>query len=230
MIAALPCSGEAEIFPEYFGWATSGGANKLYCCLPKQCRHSPFGAIPALSYDALRSQAARVDADDCGGGSKGRNTIFFGPFSLDVSKRLLIKEGAPVELGARALDILIALTSRPNAILSKRELISEVWPDVTVEEGSLRFHINALRKAMGDGKDGASYIITVAGRGYCSVAPVAQADETANNKDTEASPLGAPISSRPAWFEWSGAPTMFPCSRLSSPRRASSQSLAPEGS
>ena len=49
-----------------------------------------------------------------------------------------------------------------------------VWPDVVVEEGSLRFHMASLRKALGDGKDGARYITTLAGRGYCFVSPVSR--------------------------------------------------------
>jgi DNA-binding winged helix-turn-helix (wHTH) protein len=48
-----------------------------------------------------------------------RDAISFGPFSLVVGERLLTKDGAPVELGARALDILIALASRPNEVVSK---------------------------------------------------------------------------------------------------------------
>jgi len=103
-----------------------------------------------------------------------KEAISFGPFSLVASERLLAKEGAPVALGARALDILIALASRPHEVISKRELLSRVWPDVTVEESSLRFHIASLRRALGDGKDGARYIATLAGRGYCFVAPVSR--------------------------------------------------------
>ena len=92
-----------------------------------------------------------------------RDAISFGPFSLVVSEKLLTKEGSPVELGARTLDTLIALVSRPNEVISKSDLLAWVWPDVTVEEGSLRFHIASLRKALGDGQDGARYIAT-AGR------------------------------------------------------------------
>ena len=77
--------------------------------------------------------------------------LSFGPFSLVVSERLLTRDGAPVALGARALDLLIALVSRPNEAVAKRDLIARVWPDVTVDEGSLRFHIAGLRKALGDG-------------------------------------------------------------------------------
>ena len=43
--------------------------------------------------------------------------------------------------------------------------MARVWPDVTVEEGSLRFHMASLRKALGDGKDGARYITTHRGTG-----------------------------------------------------------------
>lgn len=101
--------------------------------------------------------------------------ISFGPFTLAASERLLTKGGIRVALGARALDILIALTSTPNEVVSKKHLMSRVWPDVTVEEGSLRFHMASLRKALGDGKEGARYITTLPGRGYCFVAPVTQA-------------------------------------------------------
>jgi len=106
--------------------------------------------------------------------------ISFGPFSLVASERLLTKAGAPVELGARALDVLIALVSRPNEAVGKRDLLSRVWPDVTVEESSLRFQIASLRKALGDGKDGVRYIATLPGRGYCFVAPISRSGERAN--------------------------------------------------
>jgi predicted ATPase/DNA-binding winged helix-turn-helix (wHTH) protein len=104
-----------------------------------------------------------------------QDRVSFGPFHLVASERLLTKGGAPVELGGRALDILVALIAAPNEVVGKKELMSRVWPDVVVEEGSLRFHMTSLRKALGDGKDGARYITTIAGRGYCFVAPVARA-------------------------------------------------------
>ena len=100
--------------------------------------------------------------------------LSFGPFKLLVNERLLTKEGVPVELGARAYDILVVLTSTPNEIVSKKDLLSRVWPDVIVEEGSLRFHMNGLRKALGDGQGDARYITTLPGRGYCFVAPVSR--------------------------------------------------------
>lgn len=105
-------------------------------------------------------------------GGSTADVISFGPFQLRINERLLTKEGVVVELGARAFDILIALTASPNQIVSKQDLIASVWPEIFVEEGSLRFHMTSLRKALGDGKEGARFIKTLSGRGYCFVAAV----------------------------------------------------------
>src|SRR5262249_40005421 len=103
-----------------------------------------------------------------------RDALSFGPFILAPGERLLTRDGVPVELGARALDILIALVARPNEVVSKKDLLAQVWPDVTVEEGSLRFQIANLRKAVGEGNNGARYIATLPARGYCFVAPISR--------------------------------------------------------
>jgi len=102
-------------------------------------------------------------------------TISFGPFRLRPNARLLEKDGAPMHIGGRALDILIVLTERPGEIVSKRELVERVWADVNVDECSLRFHIAALRKVLGDDALDARYVMNVPGRGYCFVAPIGQA-------------------------------------------------------
>jgi predicted ATPase/DNA-binding winged helix-turn-helix (wHTH) protein len=98
--------------------------------------------------------------------------VSFGPFRLKVAERLLLKGGEPISLGGRALDILIALAERAGDVVSRRELMDRVWPDVVVEEANLRVHLAGLRKALGDGQDGARYITNVPGRGYCFVAPI----------------------------------------------------------
>lgn len=124
-----------------------------------------------------------------------RDIVSFGPFSLDVARRLLLKDRVPVVLGARTLDTLLALLSRPNEAISKRDLMAMVWPDVIVEEGSLRFHIATLRKALSDGRDGARYITTLAGRGYCFVAPISRLSD-----------LGGTRTDAPASFSYANLP------------------------
>src|ERR1700746_3695324 len=82
-----------------------------------------------------------------------RDVVSFGPFKLIAEERLAPRQGAPVGLGDRALDILIALLSRPNEVISKKDLLARVWPDVTVEEASLRAQMASLGRTLGDGRD-----------------------------------------------------------------------------
>src|ERR1700757_644999 len=110
--------------------------------------------------------------------SQPRAVLSFGPFSLFAAERLLKKADEPIPLGGRALDILIALAERAGEVVTHKELISTVWPDVTVEEANLRFQMAALRKALGDGRDGARYVSNVAGRGYCFVASITRSAAT----------------------------------------------------
>ncbi|MGY8635215.1 winged helix-turn-helix domain-containing protein [Bradyrhizobium sp. 14AA] len=107
------------------------------------------------------------------------SAISFGPFRLFPKSRLLEKEGAPLHVGGRALDILIFLAERPGEVVDKRELVKRIWADVNVDEGSLRFHVAALRKALGDTGKSARYVVNVPGRGYCFVASFAQAAPSA---------------------------------------------------
>lgn len=103
----------------------------------------------------------------------------FGPFRLSRTERRLEREGVAVPLGGRALDILLALTDRPGQVVSKSELTRAVWPGLCVEEGSLRFHMVALRKALGESVQSARYLTTVAGRGYCFTAPLSSGGRNA---------------------------------------------------
>src|SRR6476469_2470587 len=92
--------------------------------------------------------------------------IRFEPFELNVAERSLKKAGEAVPLGGRAFDLLLTLIERSGETVGKDELIAKVWPDVTVEEGSLRVHMSTLRKALGDGQLGRQrFISNVKGRG-----------------------------------------------------------------
>jgi predicted ATPase/DNA-binding winged helix-turn-helix (wHTH) protein len=96
--------------------------------------------------------------------------LAFGPFVLYPQQHLLLREGEPVTLGSRAMGLLIALASRPGELLEKRELLGLAWPKAVVEECNLRAQVVALRRTLGPGSD---YVMTVPGRGYRFVAPLA---------------------------------------------------------
>jgi predicted ATPase/DNA-binding winged helix-turn-helix (wHTH) protein len=101
-----------------------------------------------------------------------QGNLQFGPFELSSRERVLRRDGVVLPLGSRALDLLIYLAGRPGEVISKQELIDHVWPDVTVEEGSIRVHVAAIRKALGDGQFGTRYIANIKGRGYSFVGNV----------------------------------------------------------
>jgi predicted ATPase/DNA-binding winged helix-turn-helix (wHTH) protein len=103
--------------------------------------------------------------------------LSFGPFELRYEQRVLLRDGLVLPLGGRALDILSYLIERPSEVVTKKELIDHAWPDVVVEEGSLRVHIAAIRKALGDGKFGNRYIANIQGRGYSFVGAVVRLDD-----------------------------------------------------
>jgi len=105
-------------------------------------------------------------------GSPTAIRLRFGSFELNVAERSLRNADEVIPLGGRAFDILLTLIERNGEVVTKSELIKKVWPEVTVEEGSLRVHLSALRKALGDGHPGNRYIANVQGRGYSFVAPV----------------------------------------------------------
>jgi DNA-binding winged helix-turn-helix (wHTH) protein len=101
----------------------------------------------------------------------------FGPFELSRRERVLRREGVMLPLGSRALDLLIYLAEHPGEIIAKQELMDHVWSDVTVEEGSLRVHVAAIRKALGDGQFGNRYIANIKGRGYSFVGTVVRLED-----------------------------------------------------
>jgi DNA-binding winged helix-turn-helix (wHTH) protein len=87
----------------------------------------------------------------------------FGRYRVLLRGRQLLADGAPVELGTRAFDLLLILLEADGALVSKEELMRRVWPDVLVSEENLKVQICALRKALGAQRD---VIRTEFGRGY----------------------------------------------------------------
>ncbi|WP_419709745.1 ATP-binding protein [Pseudomonas sp. NFX224] len=114
--------------------------------------------------------------------------VHFGPYRIYPGQRLVMEADQPLRLGRRAMDILLILLEHAGNVVSKQQLIAEVWPDSVVEEINLRVHMAALRKALGDGQTGQRYIVTVAQRGYSFVAPYSL-------EHVEQHPAGDPVES-----------------------------------
>src|SRR5580692_4577019 len=93
-----------------------------------------------------------------------------GALELYPSERMLCAAGKPVELGARAFDLLLVLIEFPGQLVTKATLLERVWPRVVVDENNLPAQIASLRRVLGAGA-----IRTVPGFGYRLELEVARA-------------------------------------------------------
>ena len=92
--------------------------------------------------------------------------IAFGEFLAIPASRTLLRNGAPVDLGGRAFDLLIVLLTARGTVVMRETIVRYVWPSTIVEESNLRFQVACLRKALGEAR---GCIKTVQGRGYLFV-------------------------------------------------------------
>ena len=95
-----------------------------------------------------------------------KNKYRFADFVLDTSKRLLLKDGKPVALNSKTLDLLEALIEREGDVITKDELLESIWAGQFVEESNLTVQISTLRKVLGETRGENRFIVTVPGKGY----------------------------------------------------------------
>ena len=97
---------------------------------------------------------------------EGKGFYEFGPFRIDPTQRLLLRDNQPVPLQPKAFDTLLALVQRSGKVVLKEDLMKTVWPDTFVEESNLTQNIFVLRKTLGELPGERRYIVTMPGRGY----------------------------------------------------------------
>ena len=113
----------------------------------------------------------------------------FGPFRLDPTERKLLRGNEMVALTPKAFDTLLLLVRNSGHLLEKDELITMLWPDSFVEEGSLSNNIFLLRKALGEDP---AFIETVPRRGYRFIGAVRQFPPAGPTHLEEPPEVGAP--------------------------------------
>jgi len=119
----------------------------------------------------------------------------FGPFRADTLRRLLLRDGKPVPLTSKAFDTLEVLIRNRDRVLSKDQLLKEIWPNSFVEEANLTQNVSTLRKALCELPGEHRYIATVPGVGYRFVGEVREPEP-----EVEPSPApAAPQRSGSAW-------------------------------
>ena len=109
-----------------------------------------------------------------------RQLYDFGPFRLDPPERLLLRDGQPVPLPPKAYDLLVTLAAHAGHLMTKEDLLGEVWPGTFVEEANLSYTVSLLRKALGDDAEPYRYIETVPKRGFRFREVIAAAEPALN--------------------------------------------------
>jgi DNA-binding winged helix-turn-helix (wHTH) protein len=107
---------------------------------------------------------------------------YFGPYRLETQQGMLYRGDEPVPLSSKSVDMLQALVRRSGQVVSKDELMRELWPDTFVEEENLNQHIFQLRKALGETESGKPYIETVRKRGFRFSAGVGESPAAADTR------------------------------------------------
>jgi DNA-binding winged helix-turn-helix (wHTH) protein/Tol biopolymer transport system component len=111
----------------------------------------------------------------------------FDRFRIDTKRRLLMRDGEPIAIKAKALDTLVLLVHHAGRLLEKEELMNRLWPDTAVEEANLTQNIFEVRKVLGEVPGEQRFIATVARRGYRFIAEVrAMVDDVSATDDLAA--------------------------------------------
>jgi serine/threonine protein kinase len=119
---------------------------------------------------------------------KTRHLYAFGPFHLDAKECLLILDGKPVPLAAKAFEALVMLVENAGHLVDKDDLMKRLWPDTFVEEANVAKHVSLLRKILSEATNGREYIETIPKRGYRFVVDVREVA----NAETDSPPQVLP--------------------------------------
>ncbi len=93
--------------------------------------------------------------------------LAFKGLAIDLPRRAVTRDGTPVELSALEFDLLVALARAPGRVLTRRQLLEQVWGwDFFGDERVVDVHIRSIRRALGDPADAPQLVGTVRGVGY----------------------------------------------------------------
>jgi DNA-binding response OmpR family regulator len=124
----------------------------------------PFGLMELLArIDALLRRARRPD----GNGQGSATVVAFGEVRADLATRTVLRAGAPVSLRPKEFDLLVALARRNGHVVSRLELLREVWGyDDSVMSRTVDTHVAELRRKLEPDPAVPRHILTVLKGGY----------------------------------------------------------------
>jgi DNA-binding response OmpR family regulator len=138
----------------------------------------PFG--PAQLDARIKAVLRRTNA----AGSAGPVPMVIGQLRLDLAAREVTLAGIPVELTPREFDLLSYLASRAGAVVSRRELLTQVWRQpYGGSDDTVDVHLSWLRRKLGESAQNPRYLQTIRGVGVRLVAPDDPADSAVGDSD-----------------------------------------------
>lgn len=132
--------------------------------------------------------------------------LSFAEFELDTAHRRLSRSGEPITLNAKAFDLLAFLATNRNRILTKDEILDEVWNGQFVEESNLVVQVSNLRKALGEQRNSPRFLLTIPGKGYKFVGDPQESEFIVESQTiSEVSIERTEVTSGPStgwWWTW----------------------------
>jgi DNA-binding winged helix-turn-helix (wHTH) protein/lipoprotein NlpI len=128
-------------------------------------------------------------------GQDGNMEYRFGPYTLEPAQRRISGDGnARIELTAKAFDLFVLLVSRSGQLVTKDEILDEIWQDVSIAESNITTTISMIRRALREDSEH-QYIETVPKKGYRFTAPVTS--EVTGARSTKEPPQAATVPVAP---------------------------------
>jgi pimeloyl-ACP methyl ester carboxylesterase/DNA-binding winged helix-turn-helix (wHTH) protein len=129
----------------------------------------------AADFVEIASRAGQIGQRAPKGGRR-RETVtvlwVFNGVEVDPDRFELLRDGEPVAVEPQVFDLLVYLIAHRDRVVTKAELLDNVWGDRFVSESALSSRIKAVRRAVGDDGVAQQVVRTVHGRGYRLVADV----------------------------------------------------------
>lgn len=114
----------------------------------------------------------------------------FQEFELAIERAALSRDDVAVALRQKSFAVLVYLLRHRERVVSRDELLREIWPGTVVSENSVAQCVIELRRALGDDAHEARFIRTMGRGGYRFVAAVEEVDATAGVVALPATPAG----------------------------------------
>jgi len=114
--------------------------------------------------------------------------LHFADICIDTHNQLLYRQGETINLAPKVYDLLVFLCQNSHRVISKDELMEQVWTGTLVTENAISRTLVKVRKALADDPKNPQFIITVPRKGYRMVADFVPSNTVSNQPEGRVAP------------------------------------------